>query len=282
MMKLVKPKAAATVDDLLTDVDIAAKVKAAAVSANTKENSSQQVNGGVLPSSAADRMSAGSPFHSASKANTEDREASSVPANTSAKTKEEILLRLVQQSTMGTSAVPGKTDALPAARSSPSPTPTLPVPTRTSPQASGLPPRPSDRTLAGSPPGSASGLALATALFGQTGSTTQRSTEQLSAALRTANSTARVHQRSPSASPVLMGLSGPQGASFSQATPVSWASLSNSNLAAAGAMGTSNPAAMTHSVSLDNLAAGPAPMRQAMPVLISPSDLLSKRTTGSG
>jgi hypothetical protein len=259
MLKLIKPRAT-TVDDLLTDVDIAAKVKAAGAAPATAA-ASGAVSDKTLQGTA-----------DVAKGETSARSDKTLGSNKSSG-KEETLLRIIKDAT--SSAALGNQDKSDRTRMSPSPTQFLAAQTaaRASPVTVGYPPRPGDRHLAGSPPGSSnSSLAIAAAMYGFQGGS--------GGAAQRGQPTGRMHQRSPSASPVLTGLSGP-----SLPAPVSWASLSNSNIAAS-APGTTNVAgaSMPHSQSLNNLALSPSgvsapvpvPARPAAPMLISPSDLRSR------
>ena len=274
MMKLIKPRNT-TVDDLLTDVDIAAKVKAAAtapVTTTPADTSSVSVADNSTPTVSAEPSSSSS--------------------------KQDLLKNLLMKSKSpapSTSStpipVPVPAMVLPSAASSSvarSPSPAVPV----CAAAMGflpIPTPPAARSSAASPvaaPGASSSASVAAAVE----SATQRSADLLAAALRhsaqnirtiqaasaaaatgASPTAASVSARTPSASPVLKGLQ----------APVAWASLSSrensfslqqssalsAGIAASGASlsskGPSPPVAA---------AAGAVPPR-AQPVLISPSDL---------
>ena len=285
MMKLIKPRAT-TVEDLLTDVDIAAKVKAA-----------EQ----VLVSSSSTVIEA-----LPDSTRTSSMNVSSISANSSSNdrgSKQDALMRLMMRavsvSPTPTSTAPANTTAATAPSTNTGTTARVSPPIATS----GLPPRPSDNsnTTTGSGSG-ANGKSSPAVLFSQSGNNTQRSAEQLAAALRNSANSIRSLHRSPSASPILTGMAGPVPG---QVTPVSWASLSNQsnsttgsnnlhvsastgNLSSTpstitGTVGTSsslrNSAGLTSSVSSNNVlsasstVAAATTVRTATPLLISPSDL---------
>ena len=275
MMKLIKPRNT-TVDDLLTDVDIAAKVKAAATAPVT--------------TTPADSTRVSVVDNSTPTAPTAEPSSSS--------SKQDLLKNLLMKSKSpvpSTSStpipVPVPAMVLPSAAASSvarSPSPAVPV----CAAAVGflpIPTPPAARSSAASPvatPGASSSASVAAAVE----SATQRSADLLAAALRhsaqnirtiqaasaaaatgVSPTAASVAARTPSASPVLKGMQ----------APVAWASLSSrensfslqqssalsAGIAASGASlsskGPSPPA---------TAAAGAVPPR-AQPVLISPSDL---------
>lgn len=285
MMKLIKPRAT-TVEDLLTDVDIAAKVKAA-----------EQ----VLVSSSSTVIEALPDSTSTSSMNV-----SSISANSSSNdrgSKKDALMRLMMRavsvSPTPTSTAPATTSAATAPSTNTDTTARVSPPIATS----GLPPRPSDNsnTTTGSGSG-ANGKSSPAVLFSQSGNSTQRSAEQLAAALRNSANSIRSLHRSPSASPILTGMAAPIPG---QVTPVSWASLSNQSNNTTGSnnlhvsastgnlssthststvtVGTSsslrNSVGLTSSASSNNVlsasstAAATTTVRTATPLLISPSDL---------
>jgi len=269
MLKMIKPRNT-SVEDLLTDVDIAAKVKEAATAPSATSTASTAADAKASTSSMARSTSTVAPVNVRTPSPVLTGSTKSAKSTSS---KEDALMRIILQSTSATTAAttvsaasssgsapgaPSSLKSVPSSIKAPSPVPPL---------GGSLPPRPvTDRNQAGSP--------LASCL--------------LTSNLRTASSR---NLRSPSASPILAGIPGPGlsgsgNVSLSSPAPVSWASLSNNNIAAAASATTTTTSlaggaaggglggiGKSHSMGNISSTASSAPM------LISPSDLLRAKAT---
>lgn len=270
MLKLIKPRNT-TVNDLLTDVDIAAKVKAASVvqapasSAHSSNNAPAGKTAPVTADSKEDML----------KNILMNKKKPEAPSTLAAPAPAAVVPQVSPTNRTGNTGnaipVPLATPSAyrPATVSTGVTTPIVTAPTPSS----------------AAPAASAESIAAAAAMFNQQGSSTQRSAELLAAALRnTAASIRSVQagvQRSPLASPVTTSLYGPPIPSPSPVpatgptglpAPVAWASLSSHNsfsgIASAGVTGMNGSSKVASSAPPP--AAAPA---RPVPVLISPSDL---------
>ena len=263
MLKMIKPRNT-SVEDLLTDVDIAAKVKEAATAPSATSTASTAADAKVSTSRC---TSTAAPVNVRTPSPVLTGSTKSAKSTSS---KEDALMRIILQSTSAATAATtvsaaSSSGSAPVAPSSlKSVSSSVKAPSPVPPLGGSLPPRPvTDRNQAGSP--------LASCL--------------LTSNLRTASSR---NLRSPSASPILAGIPGPGlsgsgsgNVSQSSPAPVSWASLSNNNIAAAAS-------ATTTATSLAGGAAGGgvggigkshsmgniSSTASSAPMLISPSDLL--------